>query len=424
MHSAGETLNPTAQKHYRRNFAMGVVNAAAFQVAETMIDSSLVLTWFLSQLTGPNLLIGLPAPIRNAGWFLPQLLVSGYVQRQERKLRLYQIFAVVRVVSFALLTAATWLWGARHPQWLLVTFLLLLTIFSLAEGISGISFLDVVAKCIPARRRGSYFAYRNLVGGILALGSSVVVRYILGERSGLTFPDNFALLFASALIFIAIGVLAFSLVIEPLEPTNPQIVSLRQQLRRAWDFARTDRNYARLILVRVALLLAGGLATPFYIVYAKDMLGATAGSIGTFLLVLTLAAIGSNLFWGRLCDRRGNRAVILLSCVIGICVPLTVMLAGYMRSLSLLFLPVALQGIYQSSIMIGQVNFVLEIAPPAERPTYLGLINTALGVVTFTLAMGGLIVDLAGYHALFLLAAFFFVPAFWLTWGLKDPRAG
>jgi len=64
VHSAGETLNPTAQKHYRRNFAMGVINAAAFQVAETMIDSSLVLTWFLSQLTTSNLLIGLPAPIR------------------------------------------------------------------------------------------------------------------------------------------------------------------------------------------------------------------------------------------------------------------------------------------------------------------------------------------------------------------------
>ena len=422
MAEVGQELNPTAQKHFRWNFLMGLFNGIAFNVAETMIDSSLVLPWFISQLTNSNFLIGLSGPIRNAGWFLPQLLVSGDVQRRQRKLVIYQAFAIVRGLSFGLLTLATWLLGKSHPTWLLVLFFLFLTIMSLGEGISGISFLDIVAKCIPARTRGSYFAWRSFIGGTLALGSGWWVRYILDERTGLPFPQNFGILFTAAFVGILIGLVAFCLVIEPLEPAHPQTVPFLKQVQRALSLARSDRNLARLIWMRTFLVLGSSLAAPFYIVYAKNVLNAPASSIGSYLMVLTLASICSNLFWGRLCDRRGNRLVVLIAGTIGMGVPLTVLLAGYLHSLELVFLPLVLQGIYQGSIMISQVNFVLEIAPPAERPIYIGLINTILGIMTVALSVGGLIVDVAGYHFLFWLAALCFLPGLWAAWKMRDPR--
>jgi MFS family permease len=415
-------MNPTAQKHFRWNFLMGLLNGIAFQVAETMIDSSLVLPWLISQLTHSNFLIGLSGPIRNAGWFLPQLLVSGDVQRRERKLVIYQVFAVVRGLSFGLLTLATWLLGSGHPAWLLALFFLFLTIMSLGEGISGISFLDIVAKCIPARTRGSYFAWRSFIGGILALGSGLWVRYILSARNGLAFPTNFGILFTTAFVGILVGLISFSLVIEPIEPAHAQAVPLWKQLQRAWEYVRSDHNFARLIWMRVFLVLGSSLAAPFYIVYAKNKLDAPASNVGSYLMVLTLASIASNLLWGRLCDRRGNRLVVLIAGTIGMGVPVTVLLAGYLHSLTLVFLPLVLQGIYQGSIMISQVNFVLEIAPPTERPIYIGLVNTVLGIVTVALSLGGVIVDIAGYHALFWLAALCFLPGLWAAWRMRDPR--
>lgn len=415
-------ISPVARRHLRRNYAMGVLNGVAYRVAETMLDSSLVLSWFVSQLTASSFLVGLIAPIRNGGWFLPQLLISGYVQRQERKLPLYWLCGTVRVISLGLLTLSVWLLGPRQTGLLLVAFFVLITVFSLGEGFSGVSFLDIVAKTIPSRRRGSFFAIRSFLGGVLALGSSLWVRYVLDERSGLAFPSNFGLLFGASLVFVTIGVAGFSLVVEPLEPTDPQVVPLGRQLAQAWACVRRDRNFARLILVRALLILGTGLSAPFYIVYAKNVLNAPASSVGSYLLALTLASIASNLFWGRVSDRYGNRLVILLSAVIGLAVPCSALLAGQLRSLALLFIPFALEGIYQGSIMVGHVGFVLDIAPPAERPLYIGFINTALGVVSLALSFSGVVVGLVGYLWLFAISGLFLVAGLIVAWGLRDPR--
>ena len=418
-----DDLSPVARRHFRRNFAMGVVNGAAYGVAETMIDSALVMSWLVSQLTGSSFIIGLISPIRNAGWFLPQLFISGYAQRQERKMPIYHACSVVRSASVALLAAAVWFLGPRHPAALLACLLVLISLLALGEGVSGISFLDIVAKTIPARRRGSFFALRSFLGGVLALGSSAAVRYVLSDASGLAFPSNFALLFTLAFVATTISVAGFSSIIEPVEPVDARNVPLLAQLRRAWGFARRDRNFARLIGARTLLVVGGGMATPFYIVYAKDLLGAPASSVGTYLLTLTLSSILANLVWGRISARYGNKMVITLSAVAGLGAPIAALAAGSAGSLPLFFLPFALQGVYQSSIMIGQVSFVLDIAPAGDRPIYIGLINTILGITSLTLAASGLIVDALGYHALFAIAALFFVLGLGAALGLHDPRA-
>lgn len=421
MADLGSDLTATARQHLRRNYILGVINGVAYRVAEAMIDSSLVLSWFVSQLTDSSLLVGLIGPIRNGGWFLPQLLVSGYVQRQERKLPLYRLCAVVRSVAIGLLALATWLLGPNRPGLLLACFFVLVTIFAFSEGFSGISFLDIIAKTIPPRRRGSFFAVRSFLGGVLALGSGLWVRYVLDERSGFTFAGSFGLLFSGAFAGVVIGVAAFSLVVEPLEPTDSKAIPFGRQLRRAWGCLR-DRNFARLVLVRTLLILGSGLAAPFYIVYAKDTFGAPASSVGTFLLTFTLAMLASNVAWGRISDRWGNRAVILASSAFGMTAPLTALLAGHLGSLGLLYVPFALRGIYEGSIMVGHVSFVLDVAPATGRPMYIGLINTVLGVVSLTLMLGGLVVDLAGYRVLFGAATVFFVVGLVVARGLRDPR--
>ena len=197
MAEPANDISPVARQHLKRNFCCGVLNGVAYRVAETMIDPTLVLTWFLTQLTSSSLIIGLVAPLRSAGWFLPQLLVSGYAQRQERRITIYRVFGIVRALAIASLAAAIWLIGAQQVP-MLIVFFLCLALLSFGEGFSGISFMDIVAKAIPPRRRGSFFALRNFVGGTFALGSGAVVRYVLSKKTGLSFPINFVLDIAPA----------------------------------------------------------------------------------------------------------------------------------------------------------------------------------------------------------------------------------
>jgi hypothetical protein len=419
---AAHDISPAAQKHLRRNTIFGILNGVFYRISETMMDSTLVIPWFLSQLTDSTFIIGLVSPIRTGGWYLPQLLTSGYVQRQEKKLGIYRAVGLLRGLAIAGLAASVWTLSA-HRGLMLGLFFLFLTLMSIGEGLSGIAFLDIVAKAIPGRRRGAFFATRNFLGGILALGSSAAVRLILDESSRLTFPISFAILFTAAGLGMWGSIAAFSSLTEPIEPADPTVVPLRDQLRRAMGHVRADRNYRRLIITRLLMLYGYGFGAPFYILYAKEALNATASSVGVFLLSYTISSIAANLVWGRLSAKFGNRLVIVLSTLVGVLLPISALLAGRAGSLELFYIPFILRGVYEASIMVGPVNFVLDIAPAKERPTYIGLINTTLGVASLSLLTSGWVAELVGFETLFLLTIVFYLGSFIAARGLVAPDA-
>ncbi len=422
------TINATAQRHLKRNFIFGVLNGAFSNFYSALLDPSLVLSWFVSQLTTSNFLIGLITPIQGGGWFLPQLVISSYLQRRQRKLPFYARVAGARVAIWGLMTLAVFL--IEDPALLLVVFFTLLAAYSLTAGLAGISFIDIVAKAIPATRRGAFFGWRRFSGGFLALGGSLLVKYILDEGRGLTFPDNYAILFLLSFFALCVGLGSFTLVVEPVEPVNEERVSLGRQFRRALDLPRRDANYRRFLTMRL-LLMAAEIATPFYIVYAKRALSVSVGMVGVYLTGATLASFASNLLWGRISDRRGNKLLLILSSALGLLIPLTALSIGPLADMwpglrelapSLFALVFVLSGGYKSGAMIGNMNFLLEIAPADSRPLYIGFTNTTMGIALLASSVGGLIVDITGFTVLFSLALAFYAVAFFLALRLQEPR--
>lgn len=422
------TITTTAQRHLRRNFSLGLLNGAFFNLFNALLDPSLVLSWFVSQLTTSNFLIGLIVPIQHGGWFLPQLVVSSYLQRRQRKLPFYAYTAGVRVTIWGLMTLAVFL--IEDAAVLLVVFFILLAAYSLGSGLGGICFVDIVAKAIPPTRRGAFFGWRRFLGGLLALGGSLLVKYILDERRGLAFPDNYAVLFLLSFFILCVALGCFILVVEPLEPVNKAKITLGKQFRRALDLPRRDKNYRRFLTMRL-LLMAAEIATPFYIIYAKRALSVSVSMVGVYLTGATMAGFASTLLWGRISDRRGNKLLIILSSSLGLFIPLIAMsivpladlLPGLREFTSGLFaLVFIVSGGSKAGAMMGNMNFLLEIAPADDRPIYIGLTNTILGIALLASSVGGLIVDLVGFTVLFSLALAFYALALFLTLKLQEPR--
>jgi len=339
-------ISDTARRHLRRNFLLGVWNGILFNLSGALTETSLVLSWFVSQLTESNFLIGLIGPIRDGCWFLPQLLVSGYLQRRQRKLPLYIAVAVVRAISWGALVLSVLL--VKDRRLLLLLFYLLLTITSLGAGFAGLSFMDIVGKAIPSTRRGSFFAARFFFGGIAALGGSALVGYLLGGRSGLDFPTNYAVLMFASFITISLAMGTFALVVEPM---------------------------------RLCLMVAQ-VSTPFYIVYARRAFQVPASMLGVYQTGLTLASVVSNLAWGRISDQWGNRRLVRISNLVGMAMPVAALAMGplerIMPSLNevipYLFAAIfVLLGSYRTGTAIGNVNYLLDIAPAENRPLYIGL---------------------------------------------------
>ena len=415
------------EREVRRSFALGVFNGATFRFAEAAIDPPLVLTWFVSQLTTSNFLIGLVGPMGDAGWFLPQMFVANRIQRMPRKMPSYVLSVIVRCVAWAILATAVWM--IDDPNLLLVTFFVLYAVARLSGGLGGLGFFDVVAKTIPARRRGSFFALRQLLGGILALSAGWIVRAVLNHPA-LPFPKDHAILFVIYLLSMGLGMGAFTLVREPPGTATGEPVTLGAQFRKAGHLLRFDRVYRRYMAAQVALKLAT-MALPFYGIYAKNALGASGGIVGIYVATRVGALLLSNLPWGRVSDRRGNQLVMRLASLGSAAttllalalVGLTGLLGPQGSWLPYLALPIFfLDGaVFPAQMLVGS-NFLLELVPEGERALYLGLSNTLIGVIVLLSGTGGLVVDLLGFAGLFALSLGLSLVGYVLATGLPEPR--
>ena len=173
-------------------------------------------------------------------------------------------------------------------------------------------------------------------------------------------------------------------------------------------------------------------AGSFYIVYARAALGISAHMLGVYLTARMVASIGSNLFWGRVSDRAGNRRLFRITNTLGLCMPLIALGIGLLGKGMPVAVPwlswayalvFATSGAFVAGSNIARTGYLLDVAPPARRSLYLGFTNTLLGMAQFAALASGLIVDWAGFAVLMILSACLYGLALVLSFTMAEPRA-
>jgi hypothetical protein len=393
----------------RRNFQLGVANGVLFTLGETLLDTTLVLAVFISRLTPSPIWLGLLTPLRDGGWFLPQLWVSGFLQSWPRKIRLYRWVSVVRAVSWITMTLAVFFF--RDPLWTLVAFLIPFSISSLASGFSGLPFMEIIGKTVPPRQRGLFFAWRLALGGAASIGGSLLVRWLLSDDSPLQFPYTFGALFAIATVFMCLGLVAFSLIDEPEDAHPPPPASFGEQFRHSLAVFQRDDNFRHFLYLRSALMIAGS-ATPFLAVYVQKNLGGAVEMVGVYLATFSAANLIANVLFGRFSARLGNRHTMTLAAVAGLVMTtlalalilLAAPLGLYGLAASLWLLPVfVLFAIRESGLGVAAQSLLLDIAPREDRTIYLGFTNSLLGIVFLATGFSGVVVNRFGYPTLLII---------------------
>lgn len=407
-------------EHTRFNFTMGVLHGALFQAGLAFSSPTAVLPVFLSHFTGSLALIGLFSAVVTAGGVLPQLLVAHEVQGRARSKPVLLVAIWIRAASWAVLGALTWLCAHCPSGFILSALLLLLLIFSTAGGVANVPFTNIWGKTIPTGLRGRFWGHRQLWGGLLAVGSGYLVRRVLGTTIG--FPRNYALLFLMSFVLIAFSYVALSSVREPSVEQNRRREPLHTYLRRAVALFRRDRDFGWFAATQLATMFFQ-FAVPFYVLYGKERLAMPSEEIGLLIAAQMAGAIVSNLLWGSLSDRFGNRSVIRLTAIAALAIPTLALLAGGGRW-GLLVALFALVGVVTSGSSIGFVNYVLEIAPPPERPTYIALSGTLNGLTALLPIAGGWVVDAGSYRLAFWIAVAAAVGAVALSFRLRCLRTG
>ena len=398
----------------RRNIFGGLWHGAFLAFGMALTQPTTVISAFIADLTGSTIWVGGLATVLTVAGVLPQIFVARWVEPRPSKMPFLMLAIYLRSISWAILAGLIFYIGADQPQMLAWALVVLLAIFYTGGGLGNIPYTDIIGKIIPKERRGAFFGGKQALAGPLAVGAALLASRILADVS---YPNNYAWLFGLAAVGLVVASLGFWLI---REPKQTETVS----------YPRPWREYAAQILSARRRL--GSLATvqwltgfslmalPFYVVFAREVLGAPLEATGWFLLAQILGGMLATLLWARLVDRASSRRMLTVCAIISATTPVLAIILGSFGWLALL--PVFfLAGATFNGRQVGFNSALLELAPAAERSTYAGVNAVLLLPVAFLPLLAGVLLEWWSYSTLFLFVAAFVGLGALLTRRLPSP---
>ena len=404
------------ERNYPWNFAFNLLDGATFWLGLSFMSSATIVPLFVSKLTDSQLAIGLIAVIANSGWFLPQLFTANVVQRLPRRkpVVINLGFFTERLPLWLLPLAA--LLAVESPTLALVLFFLGYAGHALGAGLVATAWQDLVARIFPVHRRGRFFGITTFVGnGTGALGATFSA-WLLAT---LVFPSNFVATFTLAAFFITLSWAFLAVAREP----EQAVTAPRQSNRQFWAglpvLLRSDYNFRRFILSRLMLVL-GSMGAGFLTVAAVSRWQVPDGTVGLYTLALLIGQTIANAAAGFLADRTGHKLPLELGSALLV---MAYLLAWLAPAASWYFVVFLLLGLGIGAAVVSGTMIVLEFSPADLRPTYTGLVNTALGLMGMVSPLIGAWLATRSYDALFALSALFCLAGLvMLRLWVREPR--
>ncbi len=387
---ACKAIPEEACTHLPGNFLLNVSNGTLSKLAEKIISPDLTLAWIFRFFGAPAGLIGAIVPVKDAGSLLPQLVVSGKIRAYPVRKNFWAFSALIQGICWFVAALLVFFYQGSLLPYLL---LFLLAIFSVGSGIASVAFKDVTAKTIPKEARGQMLGYRATFGGILSLVAGLILVFAIKGQGD---KQVYGWMFLIAAVLWIISALLFFMVKEEKGATeggrNPV-----EEFKKGYELVTKDNSFRNFLFTR-ALLMSVHLLSPFYVLMAKQMSGSNWNHLGYLIIVSGLANVLSSLFWGRLADQSPTR-LMRISCFIAIGGAVYALLF-YLSAFELsfyAFLPVFfINGIAYSGARLSRKTYLVDYAPAAERPTYVSVANTFIGLFTLLAAAFGLIAEVFG----------------------------
>ncbi|MGH7391037.1 MAG: MFS transporter [Candidatus Rokuibacteriota bacterium] len=384
----------------RHNFLALGLDYSCFLIGMSFASQATVLPAFAAHLGASNVVIGAIPAVLTLGWFLPSLVAAHHTERLERKLPFVLRYTVWERVPMLGLAAVAFFLADPSPRLALGVFFALILLMTGTGGTLMPAWMDIIGRAIPTTLRGRFFGAANVVAATGGLLGSVLVAWFLSVVAP---PRSYALCFVAAFVLLAVSYVALASAREPAGGAAADPVPLATYLRRTPALLRRDANL-RWFLVARAFGIGGTMANGFFTVYALRALDAREWHVGAFTTVFLAGQVVGNLALGWLADRAGHRLVLVLGLAAQAAGAAVAVGAGSAGALAPVF---ALVGIHQASVHVSSRTILLEFAADvAQRPTYIGLGNTALAPVSFvTPLIAGALADRAGFPVVFALAA-------------------
>ena len=418
-------------RHSRFNFTVGVLNGSFFMFGVAFMSPTTVLPDFISEFTDSKAIIGFTSVLHVGCWCLPQILAAGWIERFQRQKMPYFLGNAGRLILAAAAFVCIFALCRHHPSLGLALFMLLYGVSMMSGGVAGLAFTSMVGAIIPPHRRAAFFSVRFLIGGsVFTILAGAIIKAVLADTVSFAFPWNYEALFGVGWLMMALGTACMLLTKEDISDRATTSRPILAGLYRAPAILRSDSRL-RILLWNRMLSMGSRMSWPFFIILARQDLGLAKSTVGTFLMVQTVGALLGNICWGLLAGRLGHRFIIRACSGMDCGAPLYAAMVGvwlrlYGQGLSpdgvtLALFPIFfLMGATWHGSFVGVMSYILDIAPERRRPTYIGILNTAVGFGTLAPVLGGLIAGWLGLTTVFALSALCGIAGLWVSFQLAE----
>ncbi|HUW83239.1 MAG TPA: MFS transporter [Phycisphaerae bacterium] len=367
-----------------------------------------------------------------------QLPVCWIIERTRRRKWLFVCCVGLQRLLW-LAVAALPLLLPSGPEWRDVRLATLLLVYFLAFSLGAVgnpTWMGWMADLIPPRIRGRYWAFRRRVGLLVSVPTALLSGWFIDRASSgsLGLPNGLAIVFTVAAICGTIDILLFALV--------PEIPKQPSEVRLTWTnlvlSPLRDRSFRRYLYFSTLLLFStGGMIGHFLQRNLREVVQMSNMTVNVVLLIAP--SVGWYLscgWWGRACDRWGNRPVLIVAstCVIPLAAMWCLITPGLWWVGPLI--PLA-GGMAWSGLELASTNIMLGFAEGGRLSSYqaIGSIVAGIGGVCGPLLAGTIAQVLTGwsvrigpltlvnYHVLFLLSSLLRCLVVPLARRLEEPGA-
>jgi len=415
LRAAEEAYEKQVWRDLPRNYAAHLVHGLLGQTGFRLVHAPTFVPAYIYLLSGSEIAVGLALGAQYLGAGLSSIFGATLIETRKRVLPVgFVTGALMRLQVLGLALS-----GLLLPdEWALVAVALFLGLFGFFNGMQAVMFNYLLSKVIPVARRGRLTGLRNFLAGITASAVAYFGGSYFIETEAL--GNGYSATFLIAFLMTSAGLLMLLFVREPEPPVVRAPSKFASRLKELPALLRSDPAYTKFFLAR-ALSAFGTIAVPFYVLYAGKSIGLSGQVIGILSIAFLLTQTATNLLWGVVADRTGNRFVFQASLALWVGATLLLITGEGIALVSLAF---AGLGAGFGGWQIASQNLVLEFGKREDLPMRIAVSNTATWLMMAAgPAIGGLLASLGTYEWVFAAAIAFKSTAFGLVlFFVDEPR--
>ncbi len=380
--------------NYFAMLAHGLLGQTGFRLimAPTFVPA------YIFVLSGSELVVGVALAAQHLGAALSSMPGGTLLESRRRVLPvLFLMGGLMRSQILVIALAGLWL----SPSLSLAVTCLALFLFGLFAGMQGVTFQTILGKIIPVEVRGGLTGFRNATAGLVSAAVAFTGGAYFIEAN--TWGNGYAVTFLVAFTLTMLGMMTLIFVREPTDVPVRATAGFRERMREMPALLRSDSAYTAFVIAR-SVAAIGVMAVPYYVIFAGERVGLTGETVGILSVAFLLAATVSDLLWGLMADRTGNRLVFATS--VGLWAAATISLLFVPPTTFWMIVVFAAVGTGMGGYQIGSINLILEFGDQEDRPMRIAMANTAHSLV-YALAplLGGLLTLVVSHPTIFVLAS-------------------